>query len=290
MIQGAEHNITNRLSLESVSCSLSKDDLRRFLAILQERANSSADIEVGNFKQLDQTDEVFEDNKKLLREGFNLRITVTGQNGQELYGLVNEVLDSPNYPESLKNVYIDSETFLKGAYNYVPRNAFSVFFDFSRPDIFDFTIFPSQPTPNETSVRVVGSDATWANGLFHEIRQFLSEHRSSAPWLHRHSIYDGLLWLVGYPFAFWACFKLTPFMPGTGESGPFLNAALYVYIALVVLVGLRALFHYARWVFPIAEYKSSKSGSTGHKTVLVGLTLGIFGSFLYDLLKSVFGG
>lgn len=290
MIQGATQNVTNRLTLDRISCSLGKDDIRRLLSILQQRADAAAEIEVANFQQLDQTDEVFEQNKALLKEGFALKVTVTGENGQELYGLVNDVFDSPNFPVAVKQVYINSETFLKGAYNYTPRNAFEVFFDFSKPDLFDFSIFPSQPTPNETNVKVVGGDATWANGVFHEIQQFLSEHAGSGSWLHRHSVYDALLWVVGYPLVFWICYKAAPFVPAADVAGQFIRAAFFVYMALMVLVGLRALFHYARWIFPTAEYIDSKSKSIGHKAVLGALSLGLVGSFTYDVLKSVFGG
>lgn len=290
MIQGANQNVTNRLTLDRVSCSLDKDELRRLLSILQERANAAADLEIASFQQLDQTDEIFAENKNLIREAFDLRITVTGQNGQELYGPVDEVFDSPNYPVDVKFVYINSENVLKGTYNYTPHNSFEIFFDFSKPDIFDFTIFPSQPTPNETNIKVRGRNATWANGVFREIQQFLSEHAGGGSWLHKHSVYDGLLWFLGYPLVFWICFKLSPVLPGSGDSGPFIKAALYVYVALVVLVGLRALFHYARWVFPTAEYRGEKSRSGVHKATLWALTLGLIGSFLYDILKSLFDG
>jgi hypothetical protein len=55
MIQGTEHNITNRASLIGISCSFDKDNLRRFLQILQERLNAAAELEVSKFEQGDQT-------------------------------------------------------------------------------------------------------------------------------------------------------------------------------------------------------------------------------------------
>jgi hypothetical protein len=129
VIQGAEQKLTNRLTQEQVSCALTKDDVRKLLSILQERANTAAELEVASFQQLDQTEEVFEDNKRLLRDGFRLRITVSGENGQELYGPVDDVFESPNFPESVKSVYINSESYLRGAYNYTPHNAFELRID-----------------------------------------------------------------------------------------------------------------------------------------------------------------
>lgn len=288
MIQGAEQNITNRLSLDRVSCSLDKQDLRRFLVLLQERVTAAAELEVANFQQLNQTNEDFGNNKVLLRAGFGIRPTVTGQNGQELYGTVEDVFDSPNFPEVVKSVYINSEIYLKAVYNYTPRNSFEIFFDFSRPEIFDFTLGPSERTPNESKVKVQGSDATWVNGLFHEIQGFINDHKAKAPWLHRHSVYDILLWFVGYPLGFWACFKVSQLFPSFNGAGPFLKAALYVYLFLIALVGLRALFHYGRWVFPAGEYRHPNSKSLRHRAILGALSLGLVGTVLYDILKAVF--
>jgi hypothetical protein len=90
MLEGAQQNITNRLTLERFSCSLAKSDLRRFCEILQERAKTAAGHEVENYQQGQQTIEQYEATKKiLLGEAFTLRITVTGTNGQELFGTIS---------------------------------------------------------------------------------------------------------------------------------------------------------------------------------------------------------
>jgi len=58
-------------------------------------------------------------------------------------------------------------------------------------------MLPSQPTPNETNFAVNGSDATWVNGVFHEFTEYTRSHRSRMSWLHRHTVYDVLLWILG---------------------------------------------------------------------------------------------
>lgn len=290
MIQGAEQNITNRLTRERVSCSFDKADLKRFLEVLQERLDAAADLEEANFQQHNQTADEFENNKQLLRSGFKVRPTVTGKNGQELFGTVEDVFDSPNFPEVVKSVFIGSEIFLKASYNYTVRNSFEIFLDFSRPEILDFTLLPSQRTPNETNFKVQGIDATWVNGVFHEIQSFVDEHKAPAPWLHGHSIYEKFLFLGGYPIGFWLCFKTSPFLPDGGNTFLFIRAAIYVYIFFLTMVGLRALFHYARWVFPIAEYKHTRSKSLKHRAILGTLVLSLVGAVLYDLLKTIVGG
>ncbi len=187
----------------------------------------------------------------------------------------------------MESAYLNSSIPLDAVHKFTVRNSVEVFLDFSRPAIFDFNLMPSQRTPNGTHYKVKGRDATWVNGLFHEMQSYLSRHRSPAPWMHEHSIYDIFLWLIGYPFAFWLCFKVSPFLPEGSAETAFVRAALYVYIFLMALVGLRALFHYSRWVFPIAEYRHIRSRVLSHRTFLAALSLGLFGTVLYDTFKAL---
>jgi hypothetical protein len=257
------------------------------LIILQERLHAAAELEVSHFQKLNQTDEEYEKNKQLIREGFKIRPTLMGSNGLELFGLAADVFDSPNFPESLRSIYINSSINLKALHGYTVRNYVEIFIDFSRPEIFDFNFLPSGSTPNGSNVRVHGSDATWVNGVFHEVRVFINDRKALAPWLHRHSIYDVLLLVLGYPLGFWACFKAAPFFPTADSVGPFLRAALYVYVFLAVLIGFRTLFHYSRWVFPVVELRHPKSKALQHRFLLGELSLSLVGALLYDGLKAL---
>ena len=287
MLEGAKQNIKNRLTLERFSCSLTKSDLRRLCDILQERAHTAANHEVTNFQQGQQTNEEYEKNRGLVRESFVLRITVTGHDGRELFGTIAEVFDSPNFPEQVKSLYVNSGTLLKAVHNYIPRNSFEVYIDFSRPAVFDFTIFPSQQTPNGSRMSVEGFEASWANGLFHELERFFESKSAPLEILHRHSVYDIMLWFAGFPLGFWLCFKLAPLIVQIeARTSSFVSAASNVYIFLAALFLFRALFHYVRWVFPIVEYKHDGSRTLIHRTVLSTLALGLIGSVVYDVLKA----
>lgn len=282
-------NLTNRLSLEGFSASFDKGEIRQLLGILQERLNAAAEIEVSSFEKLGQSDEEFEKNKGILRDGFRLRPTVLGHNGQELFGFVDEVFSSPNFPDAVKSIYVNSAIFLRAVHNYNVRNSFEMFLDFSRPEIFDFNLMPSFGTPNGSNIKANGTDPTWVNGLFHEVRRFVTDHAAVAPWIHKHSVYDILLWFIGYPVAFWTCYKAAPFLPSPSGVGPFLRAALYVYLFLIVLVSFRALFHYGRWAFPRLEYRYPKDRALQHRIALGALSLSLVGSLIYDVLKGISG-
>ena len=286
MIQ--ETNITNKLALERFSASFDKEDLKRLVGILQQRLDAAAELDVAKFKKLNQTDEEFEKNKGLIREGFLVRPTITGSNGVELFGLATDVFSSPNFPETIRSVYINSSINLKAVHGYVVWNFVEIFIDFGRPGIFDFNFMPSGSTPNGSNVRVQGTDATWVNGVFHELQTFINERPAPAPWLHRHTVYDILLLVLGYPLGFWACFKAAPYLQTVEAVGPFLRAALYLYIFIAVLIGFRALFHYSRWVFPTVEFRHEKSRALQHRILAGALSLSVVSSLLYDILKGVF--
>jgi hypothetical protein len=164
--------------------------LRRFCEILQERATTAAHHEIESYQQGLQTDEQYETNKVRIYQGFNLRVSITGANNQSLFGAISEVFNSPNFPDEVKSIYVYSNLVLKTQYNYVPRNSFEVFLDFSRPAVFDFSIFPSQPTPNGSRIIIEGLEATWANGLFHELQNFGS---SGIPVKTGHRLEVGLI-------------------------------------------------------------------------------------------------
>jgi len=68
--------IKNKLTYPIISLSIGKDDLFKPFHILQERSHAAGDIEVANFQQLDQTDQVYEENKRTLKDGFELKIVM----------------------------------------------------------------------------------------------------------------------------------------------------------------------------------------------------------------------
>ncbi|MES9963834.1 MAG: hypothetical protein ABW116_09855, partial [Candidatus Sedimenticola sp. 20ELBAFRAG] len=113
---------------------------------------------------------------KTLQEGFELRISINGANGEELHGPIEEVFESANFPDNVVSLYVDSNRVLQGVHNYNTLNSFTVFLDFSKPAIFDFTLLPNQGTPNEANFEVQGYDATWVNGVFSEINNFIKQH------------------------------------------------------------------------------------------------------------------
>jgi hypothetical protein len=64
-----------------------------------------------------------------------------------------------------------------------------------------------------------------------------------------------------------------------------MKSALYVYLFFISLSLLRVAFHYARWIWPLTEYRSSKNKSMKHKAVFAAICSSIGLRVLYDILK-----
>jgi hypothetical protein len=288
MEQNQRVNIKNRLKSKITSFSLDKDNMRKFCNILQERSTAAGEIEVQKFDRGNKTEEQYQENLKTLRESFELRITVNGINGEELYGPIDEVFNSANFPDNVKSLYVNSDHVLRVVHNYYPLNSFEVFLDFSKPAIFDFSLMPNQGTPNEANYQVQGYDATWVNGVFNEITSFIKQRSSTLSIVHNHSVYDVLLWVLGFPLAFWICFKLSSNIEriGVGTNAFFKNA-IYLYCFIAALFAFRILFHYLRWVCPLVEYRSKENKILAHRIVLGALLIGIVSTFVTDMIKAL---
>lgn len=147
---------------------------------------------------------------------------------------------------------------------------------------------PNQETPNEANFEVQGYDPTWVNGVFNEITSFIKQRSSTLSGIHNHSVYDVLLWLIGFPLAFWVCFKLSPYIEKIGEgTNTFFKSAVYLYCFVATLFLFRILFHYLRWVCPLVEYRSRGNNIVAHRVILGAILVGIVSSFFVDIIKAL---
>lgn len=260
-------------------------ELRNLLELLQERVDAAGEIEEKHLRSIKSfSDEDFEQAKKDLKEGFRLFVTLSGTDGRELTGTIEEIFESPNFPEDVKGVFFSSDTTLRTRHGYFPRNKVVLFIDFGKPSVLNFSILPSQETRNESNIEVSGNDATWVNGVFGEFIRYVSAHPSTYPWLHRHSVYDVLVWLLGLPLSFWICSRMSTFVETRLlTSSPFLKTAFYVYVFFLVLILLRVAFHYARWIWPLTEYRGARNKALKHKAVLGAVCSGLGIKIIYDL-------
>lgn len=282
-----ERNLKNKLSREILSCSLDKDDLRALCSILRERSAAAAEIEYqANRDNVEE--EKLEQFRTTLNQAFDPRITIVGRNDEELFGTIEEVFDTPNFPEKVKSLYVSNETALRALHNYYPRNSFELLLDFSRPELFNLSLAPSASTPNNSRFVVQGLESTWANGVFHEVVNFIDQRSNSRKFIHKHSVFDVVQILVAFPIAFWICYRVSSWVESAFEDiNRFMEVAAYVYVFIIILLGYRVLFDYARWVWPLVEYESRFERASRHRKVFGAVVISIAAMLVYDLFALV---
>ncbi len=279
--------VRNKYSKAISSLSMDKDDLKRLLLLLQERANAAWEFEN---KKLDALpDENYD--KELARVNLKacsvLKVTVQGKNNKELFGSIDDVFSSLSFPEKVLGVYVHSEMPYRSLYNYSLENHFELFIDFHQPKVFDLSFQPSLKTPNNSEFKVEGSDSTWVNGVFKEIESELKEHESKFKTIHKGGVYDFLVWFLGIPLGFYTCHELSEWAEGSFSS-LFIRSAFYVYVLFLCLFLVRILFQYIRWVYPMIEYKSKNGRSIKHQAALYSIIIGIIGKIVWDVCIKLF--
>ena len=279
--------LTTELSEQITACAFSKADLQALCEKLQESSYEAADEEISHYNPIDRPPEHILADKESLRLGFELQVAVRGIDDKVVDGTIPVVFNSPRFPDKVKSLYINSELDLRNLYNWFPRNRFELLLDFAKPG-FNLSLSPSGSTPNASKILVSGRNETWVNGVYHAVMEFVKNRKTHRKFFHRHSVYDLLLACLSLPFAFSIAAKLSGVMNSLfGQHSGILKSAAYVYVFYVLLLLFRILFDYARWIFPIVEYKESTDSAQKHRAILAAIILGVLGNFIYDVFKIV---
>jgi hypothetical protein len=280
-------SLTNRQYMMISACSLNKEDVRKLLDILQEWNNKAEEYELKRLENVINDSDNPEEYFKQLKEGFQLHLTATATDHQQIYGTIEEVFSSTNFPEQILTVYAHSKIILEVRYNYIIHNSFELMLDFCKQPIFNVSIKASDPTPNNSHFEAAGYDSTWVNGIFHEVGNFFKKKSKSLSWLHQSYVYDLMLLVLGIPICFWACFKLSTLVDKFATFSIFVKSALYVYVFFVVINLLHFAFRYGRWIWPLVEYQTVDNKSFKHRKILGAIILGLIGTIIWDIIKTL---
>ena len=286
MEQQNQATLWEELSQNIAACAFSKAELRTLCEMLQKASYEAADEEITHYEPQDQPPEQMRKEKELLRRGFELKVTVRGIDGETVFGTIPVVFDSPSFPEQVQSLHINSELDLKNLYNRTPRNRFELLLDFTKPELFKFSLLLSEPTPNKSHILVKGLNSLWVHGVYGQVVNFIAKKRTRRGFLHQQSTYGLLVLCGGLPFAFSISAKLSGIMNTLfSELSGLLHSAAQVYVFFLALSLFRIVFDYARWSFPLVEYQDPSGTALKHRVVLGGLILGVLGNFIHDLLK-----
>lgn len=266
------------------SCLLSLSDLNRLYVSLDKLARVAGEKLISSLEQApEQSTEYFSAAKDEMRQCIALTVLVHGRAGEQLVAQTADCLNAEQLPAAISLVTFHSSSDIKSRFGLEPLDRFELRFDFSEPPTF-FKYNPWQvPTPNVSSLDVVGSDEGWVHGVHATVTEFLNIRKSGHAFLHSPITFLILQWVLGLPAALWICYRCDSLLgsvaPGLGSTA---RGCMVVYAALVMLLVYRAGFWATRWVFPLMELEGSRSKNK--RIAVVAVITSILVSILYDVL------
>lgn len=272
------------------SCSLEKEYLKKLFDVLvtaNDEAKSYAlkEIKRENFP----TDGKFEDFKKLVESSYKMTVSVSGANGEFFTSYDSTIFDDIHLPDKVKSVYFSNVIFFMSQFNIEPAFKIEVNLDFSTPKIFDFSIKPSDETPNTSAISISGLNQTWVTGNYEKVISSLKERSKASSWLHQKNVYDLLVWFGVIPLTFYYLHKFDPALRATFSNLiSVLFVGLYLYLFLIVLMLFMTFFKYARWLYPYLELKDNLNNrAVRHRIFFFSIFVSVIGSIVLDLISYI---
>jgi hypothetical protein len=263
-----------------------RDELKRLYQIIHSKQIEFRDKLLSKLIKMEaESDGEFASRRERVYNAFVTSVSATGLNDEMVHGNNESFFDSSAFPDHLKSILISTKTVPQATLNFIPLCNVTLFLDFSRPPLFDFSRLPTFPTPNESNFEIAADDETWFAATKARLSEFFTGRKTSTDWLHRAGIYDVLLLFLGIPIAIWLDFRLVGSISAKTQMSPFIIGALYVYVFIAAIVLFRLLFAYSRWVFPKVELDSELTNPLRHRGLWGAVLIGLSISLMYDLLK-----
>lgn len=270
------------------SCMLDLVYFQKLYKKLKEINDRAIEIEKAALQRKpDQSEEDFKKLQDRVTDLYKLGISIKGSK-DEFIGAENPgIFCEDSMPDSVTSIMFDNSFQYRYTLGRDPLNHFKVVFDFSRPNIFDFSAFPTESTPNFSIVEVNGQDQTWVEGAYSAVMSSLDDRRKGSSWVHRSRIYDIFLWLFILPSSFWFLRKIEfSFGHHFANLSPVWQVAFYLYFFISFVWFFVMLFKYGRWLYPYLELKTSHPrGATLQRAIFYLLLGSVVSSFLYDFIK-----
>ena len=222
-----------------------------------------------------------------MRGLLELTIAVHSADGEWMGGSGTDVLAVRPSPLNVTRIDFDSAFYHRNQTGQAPLNSFTVTLDFRRTHFMDGLV-GSGEQENESIVNVHGQDATWANGVATELRDFFQRRATRRGWLFHPHCYT-VASLAGLPLSFYWVYRIDHwFSPVTHTMAQPLVVAIYVYIVLVFMFLFRITFNLARRAFPKIEGPERERRSEWHQRGLFGvLALTLLSTLFTDLVRAL---
>lgn len=281
----------NKLRHSSISASvLTSETFSSLWPILLTANNEARALELIHYDNISDPNTYDREKTRLgLESTMVIQIAIHGADGQYIQTDDLNELANLQLPNPISRISIDNSSRYELILKVKPLNQFRITLDFSVPQIFDLSRSPTQATENGSNINILGTSEIWVDGTYSKVREIFDSASSKMAFLHRHAIYDLLLWPIYVPLLVLSLFR---FDKSIALAIPGASAALLViaYLNLLVLALylFRFLFNYARWLFPYFEldFQRNKRRSL-QKAAYILVIGGLVCSALYDGIKYI---
>lgn len=265
-------------------CRLGLDDIKTVYSDIQKINRSFGERLIASIpRDASMTDVQWERHQLfLLEDAFCLVVVIKGSRDEQLYGETASIFDSPDLPRPIKSVYFTNDiSFKRHSEGKEPINHVSAFIDFSKPDLFDPNPLVSEPTPNESELKVNAQDITFFNAVQKAVEKRLMSRKTWYGSIHRSFSYDIGLWFFALPIGmYFSAYYMDKLIP-SGSKFDLFRWPLFAYFLGLSLISYRALVAYAKWAFPVNVLIENNDKALRHR-----LALGGFSSWLFYQLAS----
>lgn len=228
-----------------------------------------------------------EELRQRLQGFFQVTVKIVGSDGDYMESDSISIFEENFFPGRIQKIVFDNTTVFNLHLKRNPNHFFSMLLDFTKPELIDFSISPTNATANESNVIFSGESTDWVEAGFQRIWKEIDDSCTVYRLIHQKNMYDLLLWFVVFPLVLWNLHKINSYIEiHFNLMHSFLKGSLFVYIVIIGMFALRVLWGYGRWCFPFIDFISSRRRKESiHRATWVIL----FTSFLSILVSQLVG-
>jgi hypothetical protein len=266
---------------------LSLNDVNTISRRLVEAVDQNAETRIKELKRPeDWSQEKFEAEVSALRKNaFRVTVTISGKNGERIFGNAPDILTSANLPSTITSVFFTNNTAHETAFRFRAPEFFSLLLDFSKPPLLDGNNPVSSETPNNSNLSIEASQEAWIGDIQLKVKSVLDDNRVGRFGLHLSFVYDFLLWAMWIPLSVYLCFRISPLVSSTvGQVNIVLEAISYTWLICFSILVFRCLFGYTKWAFPTVELKENSARTQQHRRFWYAIMVALIGTLLADII------
>ena len=219
-------------------------------------------------------------------------ILARGTTGEQVLIIDPEILNRESLPKPLLfvtfEIGLNHRLLANGA---EAPNRVLINFDFSKPGIFDLSNPSGSPTPNNSNIRVIGTDSIWVSGVYEKLLS-TTQQGKVAGWLHSSHIYDALLAVIGLPVVLATAAVLSERLTAALANRTAYKIAVFLFAFYAALMVFRLSFSFTRWLLPYVEFSTApqpryRQMRAVFATVILGILASLGAAAIWAVLHQV---